>query len=257
MGFSELKKTTGIESSVLLSFHLGKLAHLVSPNQDGAYALTDQGKEAVRMIRITKSGGSEERTVKVRTPSRRPYLVAISILLAVVIALASVAVYQQSQLGPLSGAVQSHDPVVVYGTLAGAGTNWVPGITPASHSAQIVFTSPSGSNTTAVPNPAGQYWVTLTGGEKYTVTVNWETALSCSTACVSIINSTGFSVNAGTATPCPAGGCQSQSQGPIYATGFVTWQSPNSTSAIGSGTCNGNVVGVYSITGSYNYNLSC
>jgi DNA-binding HxlR family transcriptional regulator len=261
MTFSELKRKTGIESSGLLSFHLGKLTHLVTPNQDGAYALTEQGKEAVRMIGITRSGGSEERTVKVRNPGRSRYLVVIGVLLALVIALGSVAIYQQNQLGPLLGAVQTHDSVVVYGTLMGGGTNWVAGITPTSHSSKIVFTSSSGSNTTAVPNAAGQYWVTLLGGQKYTVTVYWEAALSCSTACMPIINSTGFSVTASSISPCPAGGCQSQSQvtgyGTPWNTVLVDAQSPNGTNAVGSGRCTGNVVDVYSTTGSYNYDLSC
>lgn len=259
MGFSELKKSTGIESSGLLSFHLGKLTHLVSPNQEGAYALTDQGKEAVRMIRITRSGGSDEHTIKVRTPSRRPYLVAIAVLLTVVIALGSVAVYQQNQLAPLSNAVQSHDPLVVYGTLTGAGSDWVEGITATSHSAQIVFTSSTGSSVTAIPNAEGQYSVILPGGQKYNVTVNWVATLSCTTDCWSIINSTGFSLGtAQLATPCPTGGCQGHATAwSMTGSVVVDFQSANSTNTAASGSCTGNVLDAYSTTGSYEYNFSC
>ncbi len=257
MSFSELKKKTGIESSGLMSFHLGKLTHLVTPNQEGAYALTDQGKEAVRMIRITRSGGSDERTIKVRTQNRRPYVVAIAVLLAVVIALGSVAVYQQNQLGPLSNAVQSHDPLIVYGTLAGGGSEWVSGITATSHSSQIVFTSSNGSSVTAVPNAEGEYSVILPGGQEYAVTVDWQATLSCSTACGSIINSTGLSIStAQTATPCPTGGCQGHAT-TWSITGVVSVQLPNSTNGSASGSCTGNVLDAYSTSGSYNYNISC
>jgi DNA-binding transcriptional ArsR family regulator len=48
-GFSELKKALGIESSGLLQFHLSKLQGLVKAGSDGNYALTDEGKEALRI----------------------------------------------------------------------------------------------------------------------------------------------------------------------------------------------------------------
>ena len=50
LAFSELKRATGLESNGLLTFHLGKLKDLVKPNSEGAYALTDGGKEALRLI---------------------------------------------------------------------------------------------------------------------------------------------------------------------------------------------------------------
>lgn len=255
MGFAELKRKTGIESSGLLSFHLGKLTHLVSRNQAADYQLTDQGKEAVRMIRITRSAGHNEQTIKVRNPSKRPYLVAICILLAAVIALGSAAVYQQAQIGSLSGAVQSHDPVVVYGTLAAGGSNWVSGITATSYSPRIVFTSPTGSNFTTIPNAAGDYWVTMPGGQKYVVTVYWDARLSCSTSCMSIINSTGLSINVSNVTASPATGSQGQPQTSV--SGVVAVQSVGSTNAVATGSCRGNVLGLYSTTGSYSYDIFC
>lgn len=47
--FSEMKKALGIESSGLLQFHLSKLQGLVIQSSDGAYTLTDEGKEALRI----------------------------------------------------------------------------------------------------------------------------------------------------------------------------------------------------------------
>ena len=52
LGFSELKKKTGIDSSGHLTFHLSKLAGLVKTNLEGKYYLTDGGREALRVTRI-------------------------------------------------------------------------------------------------------------------------------------------------------------------------------------------------------------
>jgi DNA-binding transcriptional ArsR family regulator len=52
LGFSELKKKIGIDSSGHLTFHLSKLDGLVNTNSEGKYCLTDRGKEALRVTRI-------------------------------------------------------------------------------------------------------------------------------------------------------------------------------------------------------------
>lgn len=51
-GFSELKKALDIESGGLLQFHLGKLQALglVKDTSERGYALTDEGKEALRIV---------------------------------------------------------------------------------------------------------------------------------------------------------------------------------------------------------------
>jgi DNA-binding HxlR family transcriptional regulator len=251
MTFSELKRKVGIESSGLLSFHLGKLTHLVSTNQEGTYVLTDQGKEAVRMIHFTRSAGNDGHAIKVKVSSsdKRPYLVVISVLLAAVILLGSVAVYQQGQLSGLSSTI-SHDPVLVYGTFA---TSWATGMTATSTSSQIVFSSSSGVNTTVIPNAGGQYTVSLSGGQNYTITVYWRSNLSCSTACWPIISAPP-TINA-TVGHCPASGCPTQHLSGAYGT--VDAMSATSTQAIASGTCFGQSLDLHSTTGSYQYNPSC
>lgn len=251
MTFSELKRKVGIESSGLLSFHLGKLTHLVSSNQEGAYALTDQGNEAVRMIHITRSAGNDGHAikVKVRSSDKRPYLAVISILLATVILLGSIAIYQQNQLSSLSSTL-SHDPVLVYGTFA---TSWANGIAVTSTSSRITFTSSTGVNATVIPNAGGQYTVSLSGGQNYTIKVYWNSILSCSTACWPIISAPP-TVNA-TTSPCPAGGCPPQH--PAGAYGTVDVMSATSTQAVASLTCYGQVLDLHSTTSSYQYNFSC
>jgi DNA-binding transcriptional ArsR family regulator len=52
LGFSELKKRIGIDSSGHLTFHLSKLDGLVNTNSEGKYCLTDRGREALRVTRI-------------------------------------------------------------------------------------------------------------------------------------------------------------------------------------------------------------
>lgn len=198
------------------------------------------------MIGITRSGGSNGLTVKVRSHGKRPYLVIVSVLLAMVVALGAVAVYQQNQLD-----MQSHDPVLVYGTLAGS---WVKGITATSFSSRIVFTSSPGTNTTAVSDVAGHYWVSLLGGQSYSVTVYWNSNLSCSTACWSIISALPTIVSA-TASPCPAGGCPTQRPTGGFVTVGTTSPTATSTQAVASGT-NFGYLDLNSARGSYNYNIS-
>src|SRR5437870_4818997 len=60
LGFSELKRTLSMESSGLLSFHLQKLTNLVKTTSEGAYALTDEGKEALRIAETLRNGRSED-----------------------------------------------------------------------------------------------------------------------------------------------------------------------------------------------------
>jgi len=48
--FSDLKKLSKIESSGHLTFHLEKLNGLVALNSEGNYSLTDDGREALRLV---------------------------------------------------------------------------------------------------------------------------------------------------------------------------------------------------------------
>jgi len=60
-GFSELKRRAEIESSGNLSFHLGKLGDLIKTDSHGDYALTDDGKDAVRVIETSIQSGVSTR----------------------------------------------------------------------------------------------------------------------------------------------------------------------------------------------------
>ncbi len=111
LGFSELKRETGIESNGLLAFHLGKLAGLVKLNSESSYALTDEGREALRIIEAsrTQPEGHQGQRQAFHLPHQKAILAG---LLVVLIVLGSVAVYQQSQVGSLSQEIASRTATV-------------------------------------------------------------------------------------------------------------------------------------------------
>ena len=52
LSFTELRKKANIDSNGLLSFHLGKLGDLIKTVDGGNYALTADGKEALRIVSL-------------------------------------------------------------------------------------------------------------------------------------------------------------------------------------------------------------
>ena len=99
MGFADLKKTVGIDSSGHLQFHLGKLSGLISTTSEGDYVLTDDGKEAIRVLGLTSRGAG------IGTKSgRRPFSqgnrlkLLVVVLLVALVALSGVVVYQQTKI---------------------------------------------------------------------------------------------------------------------------------------------------------------
>jgi len=99
MGFAELKKAVGIDSSGHLQFHLGKLSGLVETTSEGAYALTDDGREAIRVLTLTSEGkGGSGAHSRLSQPAWTKALVAV--LLVAVVLLAGVVVHQQETMSP-------------------------------------------------------------------------------------------------------------------------------------------------------------
>ncbi len=94
LGFAELKKKVGMEGSGHLAFHLGKLEHLVAIDSRGQYALTGEGREALRMVQTVRERDGELRRKPV-VSIRRPLLV---VLVLVILLLASVVALQQLEL---------------------------------------------------------------------------------------------------------------------------------------------------------------
>jgi len=256
MGFSELKKSSGIESSGLMSFHLGKLTHLVRSTQEGTYALTDQGREAVRMVQITR-GQENGQTIKVRSSGKRRYTAAIVVLLVCLLALVSFSVIQQQQISALNQREfgSTFPNTLVYGALASHG--WVTGITTTSQTSAITFTSAAGRSYTAYPNALGQYWTMLPGGKNYTVTVSWKGVIACLPSCESIIRDssdyTGISLGNATGPQCPQSGCVPTV---CVHSGCFFEGSLNPKTMSASGNCGGTILELNSAD-TLNYDLSC
>jgi len=116
MGFAELKKETGIESSGHLSFHLTKLGGLLKVGDDGAYSLTDEGREALRVVSVTR--GSQSGGVKVSMVRPSLKLAAAAVAVVALVLLGAVVVVQQQQIGGLSHQVSQEavGTVLINGT---------------------------------------------------------------------------------------------------------------------------------------------
>jgi DNA-binding transcriptional ArsR family regulator len=106
LAYSELKRAAGMESNGLLTFHLGKMRDLVRLNPEGNYALTDEGKEALRIVEASRKqpeGHLGQRRALHLTHQRA----LLAGLLVALIVLGSVAVYQQEQIGSLNHSISS------------------------------------------------------------------------------------------------------------------------------------------------------
>jgi DNA-binding transcriptional ArsR family regulator len=111
LGFSELKRSVGIESSGHLAFHLGKMSGLVKTTETGDYVLTDDGREALRMVQATRGERlAESAKISVRLPGNRRALLAV--LVAGIILLASFAAIQQMQIAALDNTASSQDSTI-------------------------------------------------------------------------------------------------------------------------------------------------
>jgi len=95
-GFSELKRALGIESSGQLQFHLGKMNGLVQVTPEGDYALTDQGREALRIIAAHASPDNTSPATAGKHNKRKIAIIIILLVLSIAInaELAAYAYYQ-------------------------------------------------------------------------------------------------------------------------------------------------------------------
>ncbi len=187
--FSELKRAAGLESNGLLTFHLGKLRDLVKLNSEGAYALTDEGREALRIVEASRN---QPQAPRVQGPVfYLPHQKAILAgLLVALIVLGSVAIYQQTQLQSPTATHQggaSSPDVLVYGTAA-TNQSWQSGIQGSYQVIQISFTSAEGQTYYSYPNSAGQYWISLPPNQTYLLSVSYQGKGECAQSCASVDN---------------------------------------------------------------------
>ncbi len=112
MGFAELKKRVGIDSSGHLQHHLSKLDGLIKTDEYGKYCLSDQGKDAmlsVRTVEETAASGEKAATGS-RAPgwSNRQVLRAVAALFfALLLVSSSVAILEYTQISQLRSEVNA------------------------------------------------------------------------------------------------------------------------------------------------------
>jgi hypothetical protein len=105
-GFAELKRRAGLESSGNLQFHLRKLDGMVRAGPTGDYSLTDEGKEALRIIASVNATSGPKRVLpEGRVPVRRSLL---AVLVTALLLASSVAIYQELQINSLQGLPTGH-----------------------------------------------------------------------------------------------------------------------------------------------------
>ena len=101
LGFAELKKGTGIESSGHLQHHLTKLNGLIKTDEYGKYCLSDEGKDALLTVQTVENSSSKQGSIKERaqTGHKKVGLKTVAFLLmTLLIASTAIAVYEYNQI---------------------------------------------------------------------------------------------------------------------------------------------------------------
>jgi DNA-binding transcriptional ArsR family regulator len=115
MGFSDLKKALDIDSGGQLQFHLGKLHGLVK-TVEGNYTLTDEGKEALRMMAAKEPVKIEPKTKHSITPRRkRRYAIIITAIIAAVAIIGALSFFVAAAYAPLTINIKSSAPFLESG----------------------------------------------------------------------------------------------------------------------------------------------
>lgn len=146
LGFADLKRKVGIESGGHLQFHLGKLDGLIRSGEDGNYSLTDDGKEALRIVGTEGGRASDKVEGRDRIMGVPFHRILTVGLLAALILIGSIAVYQQLEilgLGTSVANLQQQNGLGVCGANGQAGN-----FDFSSESTQVVSSSGLGINLT-------------------------------------------------------------------------------------------------------------
>lgn len=98
LGFADLKKKTGIESSGHLQHHLSKLNGLVKTDDYGKYCLSDEGKDALLTVQTVENASSKKAAMEKAHRYPKIGLKPVAFLLvAFLIASSAIVVYEYSQ----------------------------------------------------------------------------------------------------------------------------------------------------------------
>ena len=98
LGFADLKKKTGIESSGHLQHHLGKLNGLIKTDDYGKYCLSDEGKDALLTVQTVENTSPKKEAKGQGHKHFKLTLKPVAFLLATLLIASSViAVYEYNQ----------------------------------------------------------------------------------------------------------------------------------------------------------------
>jgi len=102
LGFADLKKKTGIESSGHMQHHLTKLNGLIKTDEYGKYCLSDEGKDALLTVQTVENASPKK---EAKEKAHRHFKVGLKpvafLLIALLIASSAIAVYEYNQTANL------------------------------------------------------------------------------------------------------------------------------------------------------------
>lgn len=121
MGFADLKKAVGIDSSGHLQHHLNKLNGLIKTDEYGKYCLSDQGKDALFTVQtVEKAAGSGLKETERRRASgavSKNVLKSVALLFVILlVASSAVAVLECTQIAQLQAELRELKEKLTIGT---------------------------------------------------------------------------------------------------------------------------------------------
>jgi DNA-binding HxlR family transcriptional regulator len=112
LGFADLKKKLGIESSGHLQHHINKLSGLIKTDDYGKYTLSDQGKDALHSVETVErvAGSKAKENEKTRTYRKNVVLKSTVVALALLLAFSStLAVLEYNNASSLQSIISERD----------------------------------------------------------------------------------------------------------------------------------------------------
>ncbi len=113
MGFADIKKKLGIESSGHLQHHLSKLGALVKTDEYGKYGLSDAGKDALLSVEtVEKVTGAEPKEKHVRFNHGVFLKSAVIALILLLVATSALAAFEYSQTASLQNSLDERNNLI-------------------------------------------------------------------------------------------------------------------------------------------------
>lgn len=116
LGFADLKKKLGIESSGHLQHHINKLNGLMKTDNYGKYTLSDQGKDALHSVETIESvaGSKTHEKEKAHTSMRSVVLKSAIVVLVLLLALSlTLAAFEYNNVLSLQSEINQRDNAII------------------------------------------------------------------------------------------------------------------------------------------------